>query len=95
MLCASALVLQMLNCMYRRFCKLLLSAGEAWHAKKALSVPIGNASRCGCNAQIIQTLVTDIEPDSKVRVAMNEINAAVRQRAAALEKAEAGVQPPT
>ncbi|KAK9834293.1 hypothetical protein WJX81_004104 [Elliptochloris bilobata] len=39
--------------------------------------------------QIIQTLVTDIEPDSKVRVAMNEINAAVRQRAAALEKAEA------
>lgn len=40
--------------------------------------------------QIIQTLVTDIEPDGKVRVAMNEINAAVRQRAAALEKAEAG-----
>ena len=44
--------------------------------------------------QIIQTLVTDIEPDSKVRVAMNEINAAVRQRAAALEKAEAGAQLP-
>jgi len=42
--------------------------------------------------QIIQTLVTDIEPDSKVRVAMNEINAAVRQRAAALEKAEAGAR---
>ena len=43
-------------------------------------------------AQIIQTLVTDIEPDAKVRVAMNEINAAVRQRAAALEKAEAGAR---
>ena len=42
--------------------------------------------------QIIQTLVTDIEPDGKVRVAMNEINAAVRQRAAALEKAEAGAE---
>jgi hemin uptake protein HemP len=33
--------------------------------------------------------VTDIEPDAKVRTAMNEINAAVRFRAAALEKAEA------
>ena len=32
--------------------------------------------------------VTDIEPDGKVRAAMNEINAAVRMRAAAVEKAE-------
>jgi regulator of protease activity HflC (stomatin/prohibitin superfamily) len=39
--------------------------------------------------QIIQTLVTDIEPDGKVRDAMNEINAAQRLRYAALEKAEA------
>lgn len=39
--------------------------------------------------QIIQTLVTDIEPDAKVRDAMNEINAAQRIRHAALEKAEA------
>lgn len=38
---------------------------------------------------IIQTLVTDIEPDMKVRAAMNEINAAQRLRLAALEKAEA------
>ena len=30
--------------------------------------------------QIIQTLVTDIEPDMKVRAAMNEINAAQRLR---------------
>lgn len=29
---------------------------------------------------IIQTLVTDIEPDMKVRTAMNEINAAQRLR---------------
>ncbi len=29
---------------------------------------------------IIQTLVTDIEPDMKVRAAMNEINAAQRMR---------------
>lgn len=33
--------------------------------------------------------VTDIEPDSKVRAAMNEINAAQRMRMAAREKAEA------
>ena len=33
--------------------------------------------------------MTDIEPDGKVRSAMNEINAAVRMRAAAVEKAEA------
>ncbi|KAK9814701.1 hypothetical protein WJX72_010130 [[Myrmecia] bisecta] len=38
---------------------------------------------------IIQTLVTDIEPDMKVRAAMNEINAAQRLRVAAVEKAEA------
>ena len=29
---------------------------------------------------IIQTLVTDIEPDQRVRAAMNEINAASRLR---------------
>jgi regulator of protease activity HflC (stomatin/prohibitin superfamily) len=38
---------------------------------------------------IIKTLVTDIEPDSKVKEAMNEINAAQRLRVAASEKAEA------
>ena len=39
--------------------------------------------------RIIKTLVTDIDPDAKVKVAMNEINAAVRQRIAATEKGEA------
>jgi regulator of protease activity HflC (stomatin/prohibitin superfamily) len=38
---------------------------------------------------IIKTLVTDIEPDSKVKEAMNEINAAQRMRVAANEKGEA------
>ncbi|CAL8466533.1 g6069 [Coccomyxa elongata] len=38
---------------------------------------------------IIETLVTDIEPDPKVRAAMNEINAAQRMREAAIQKAEA------
>lgn len=38
---------------------------------------------------IIQSLVTDISPDHKVREAMNDINAAQRMRVAAFEKAEA------
>ncbi|XP_010551870.1 PREDICTED: hypersensitive-induced response protein 3 [Tarenaya hassleriana] len=39
--------------------------------------------------QILQTLITDIEPDQQVKRAMNEINAAARLRLAANEKAEA------
>jgi regulator of protease activity HflC (stomatin/prohibitin superfamily) len=38
---------------------------------------------------IVKTLVTDIEPDAKVKAAMNEINAAQRMRVAAAEKGEA------
>lgn len=38
---------------------------------------------------IVKTLVTDIEPDSKVKESMNEINAAQRMRVAANEKGEA------
>ncbi|KAF6159940.1 hypothetical protein GIB67_033024 [Kingdonia uniflora] len=39
--------------------------------------------------QIVQTLITDIEPDEHVKRAMNEINAAARMRMAANDKAEA------
>ncbi len=38
---------------------------------------------------IFKALVTDIEPDQKVKEAMNEINAATRMRMAASEKGEA------
>ncbi|KAG0576233.1 hypothetical protein M758_5G059400 [Ceratodon purpureus] len=38
---------------------------------------------------IEQTLIVDVEPDSTVRRAMNEINAAQRMRVAAIDKAEA------
>ncbi len=38
---------------------------------------------------IVKALVTDIDPDSKVKEAMNEINAAQRLRVAAEEKGEA------
>ncbi|KAL3841115.1 hypothetical protein ACJIZ3_025706 [Penstemon smallii] len=39
--------------------------------------------------EIVQTLIVDIEPDTQVKRAMNEINAAARLRVAANEKAEA------
>ena len=39
--------------------------------------------------QIIQTLITDIQPAKNVKTAMNEINAAQRLRVAASDKAEA------
>lgn len=38
---------------------------------------------------IVKALVTDIDPDTKVKQAMNEINAAQRMRVAAAEKGEA------
>jgi regulator of protease activity HflC (stomatin/prohibitin superfamily) len=38
---------------------------------------------------IVKALVTNIEPDAKVKASMNEINAAQRLRVAATEKAEA------
>ncbi|HBY05781.1 MAG: Band 7 protein [candidate division TM6 bacterium GW2011_GWE2_42_60] len=38
---------------------------------------------------ILKSLVTDIEPDQKVKISMNEINAAQRLRIAAVEKGEA------
>lgn len=39
--------------------------------------------------EILNALVTDIEPDQKVKDSMNEINAALRMRVAASEKGEA------
>lgn len=39
--------------------------------------------------EILNSLVTDIEPDTKVKTAMNEINAAERLKVAATEKGEA------
>lgn len=43
----------------------------------------------GYGYSILQTLVTDISPDLRVKNAMNEINAAQRTRQAATDKAEA------
>lgn len=43
----------------------------------------------GYGFNIIQALITDLDPDDRVKAAMNEINTAERQRIAATDKAEA------
>jgi len=43
----------------------------------------------GYGFHIMQALITDIDPDERVKAAMNEINTAERQRIAARDKAEA------
>ncbi len=52
--------------------------------KEELSETMG-----GFGFDIVNVLVTDIEPDAKVKEAMNEINAAERMRVVASEKGEA------
>lgn len=39
--------------------------------------------------KIVKTLITDIDPDDRVKVAMNKINAAKREKYATMEEAEA------
>jgi len=48
-----------------------------------------NETMIGFGFEILNALVTDIEPDAKVKEAMNEINFAQRMRVAAGEKGEA------
>ena len=48
-----------------------------------------NETMIGFGFEIMNALVTDIEPDPKVKESMNEINAAQRMRVAANEKGEA------
>jgi len=48
-----------------------------------------NETMIGFGFEIMNALVTDIEPDAKVKESMNEINAAQRMRVAANEKGEA------
>lgn len=48
-----------------------------------------NETMVGFGFEILNALVTDIEPDAKVKESMNEINAAQRLRVAANERGEA------
>ena len=59
---------------------------EWWYPSPLQHVDVSEAAATCC---LWHLQVTDIEPDQKVRAAMNEINAAQRMRMAAKEKAEA------
>ncbi|KAI8103557.1 hypothetical protein M9435_004892 [Picochlorum sp. BPE23] len=68
-----------------------ISLDEVFLAKEEIALAIKaelTKSMSGFGYQIIQTLITDIEPAPKVKNAMNEINAAQRLRLAAYEQSE-------
>lgn len=68
-----------------------ISLDEVFLAKEEIALAIKaelTKSMSGFGYQIIQTLITDIEPAAKVKAAMNEINAAQRLRLAAYEQSE-------
>jgi len=65
---------------------------EAYEAKDDVAVAVKEALAHEMKQygyEVVQTLVTDLQPDMKVVSAMNEINAQRRMRLAAQEKAEA------
>lgn len=69
-----------------------MNLDEVFTSKEEIAMNIKQElakSMSGFGFQIIQTLITDIEPAAKVKAAMNEINAAQRMRLAAYEQSEA------
>jgi len=65
---------------------------EAYEAKDDVAIAVKEALQHEMKQygyEVVQTLVTDLQPDMKVVSAMNEINAQRRMRLAAQEKAEA------
>lgn len=69
-----------------------LTLDEVFESKDSVALAIKTSledSMDDFGFQIIRSLITDIDPDEKVKNSMNEINAAERLREAALAKAEA------
>ena len=65
---------------------------EVFSEKDKIAVAVQNElaeTISGFGYEIVKALVTDIDPDSKVKNSMNEINAAKRLKEAAKEYAEA------
>jgi len=64
---------------------------SAFEAKEEIAVEVKEALQHimeGFGFEILQALVTDLNPDAKVKAAMNQINEATRMREANKEKAE-------
>jgi len=68
-----------------------LELDAVFEAKEELALAVKNALQETMNEygyQILQALITDIDPDQRVKNAMNEINSAKRLKYAVAEKAE-------
>jgi len=68
-----------------------LELDQVFEAKEELSLAVKNALSETFNRygyQILQALITDLEPDERVKNAMNEINSAKRLKYAVAEKSE-------
>lgn len=68
-----------------------LELDAVFEAKEELALAVKNALQEQMSEygyQILQALITDIDPDNRVKQAMNEINSAKRLKFAVAEKAE-------
>merc|ERR1711862_665251 len=68
-----------------------LELDAVFEAKEDLSLAVKNALSGTFNRygyQILQALITDLEPDTRVKNAMNEINSSKRLKYAVAEKSE-------
>merc|ERR1712087_711946 len=68
-----------------------LELDAVFEAKEDLALAVKNAlakTMTGYGYQILQTLITDLDPDQRVKNAMNEINSSKRLKDAVVEQAE-------
>lgn len=68
-----------------------LELDAVFEAKEELALAVKNAlseTMTGYGYQIMQTLITDLDPDQRVKNAMNEINSSKRLKFAIAERAE-------
>eukprot|EP00978_Attheya_sp_CCMP212_P003648 scaffold7661_cov45-Attheya_sp.AAC.3 len=68
-----------------------LELDEVFEAKEDLALAVKNAlakTMSGYGYQILQALITDLDPDQRVKNAMNEINSSKRLKYAVAERAE-------
>jgi len=68
-----------------------LELDAVFEAKEELALAVKNAlsaTMTGYGYQILQALITDLEPDQRVKNAMNEINSSKRLKFAVAERAE-------
>ena len=68
-----------------------LELDAVFEAKEELALAVKNAlseTMTGYGYQILQTLITDLDPDQRVKNAMNEINSSKRLKYAIAERAE-------